>query len=421
MTAQVLAWPGPVAKVRPRASISEILAFVASVVMLLVYAQPWAIFLPDQGVSDTGSAIERGAFFPMYAVGLGLIATRPMAALKGLAGQPFLIVLLAIVAASTTWSIAPDETSRRVVALVMTTVCGVALGARWRWPALVEVLATAFAVLSVVSLILGALLPTYGRMSEIFPGAWRGLWVEKNAFGGMMTFGVLIFATAGLLNPRRAPIWWPMALLDVALLLLSTSKTSLVALVLGLAVLGFVLLARRGGAIAVLAVYAAVVGLSALAAGIYLAPDVFFTLLGKDATLTGRTKIWSAIARLIQDRPWTGYGYAAVWTDTSGWGPLAWIIKWAGFKPQHAHNSWLEQWLGLGVFGLAAWALYYLTTLFRAIWAVFATRGALLALPFLIVFTLMSLTESMALIYNDLRWVIFVSLSIRLAAPEPAL
>jgi len=414
-------WPTHAAAARPHATAGDTVAFIASVLMLLVYAQPWAIFLPDQGVSDTGSAIERAMFFPMYGLGVVLIATRPMAALKGLAGQPFLVVLVGIAAASVAWSIAPDETSRRVVALVMTTVCGVALGARWRWPALVEVLATAFAVLSLVSLILGALLPAYGRMSEIFPGAWRGLWVEKNAFGGMMTLGVLIFVTAGLLNRPRAPLWWPLAALDLALLLLSTSKTSLVALVLGCAVLGFVLLARRGGAIAVLAIYAAVVGLSALAAGVYLAPDVFFTLLGKDATLTGRTKIWSAIARLIQERPWTGYGYAAVWTDTSGWGPLAWIVKWAGFKPQHAHNSWLEQWLGLGVFGLAAWALYYLTTLFRAIWAVFATRGAILALPFLIVFTLMSLTESMALIYNDLRWVIFVMLSIRLAAPEPAL
>jgi exopolysaccharide production protein ExoQ len=231
---------------------------------------------------------------------------------------------------------------------------------------------------------------------------------------------VLIFISAGLLNRRRAALWWPMAGLDLALLLLSQSKTSLVALVLGCAVLGFVLLARRGGAIAVLAIYAAVVGLSGLAAGIYFAPDVFFALLGKDATLTGRTKIWAAIARLIQERPWTGYGYAAVWTDTSGWGPINWIVKWAGFRPQHAHNSWLEQWLGLGVFGLAAWALYYLTTLFRAIWAVFATRGAILALPFLVVFTLMSLTESVAVIYNDLRWVIFVMLSIRLAAPEPA-
>ena len=415
-----MAWPGPAASVKPRTSVADAIAFAASVLMLLVYAQPWAIFLADQGVSDTGSAIERVMFFPMYALGLVLIATRPMAALKGLAGQPFLVALVAMAAVSMTWSIAPDETSRRVVALVMTTLCGVALGARWRWPALVEVLATTFAVLSVVSLVLGALLPTYGRMSEIFPGAWRGLWVEKNAFGGMMTFGVLIFVTAGLLNRRRAALWWPLAALDLAMLLLSTSKTSLVALVLGCAVLGFVLLARRGGAIAVLAIYAAVVGLSALAVGIYFAPDVFFALLGKDATLTGRTKIWSAIARLIQERPWTGYGYAAVWTDTTGWGPLAWIIKWAGFKPQHAHNSWLEQWLGMGVFGLAAWALYCLTTLFRAIWAVFATRGAILALPFLIVFTLMSLTESMALIYNDLRWVIFVMLSIRLAAPEPA-
>ena len=415
-------WPiHPAATPSRRTSVGDIVAFSASVLMLLVYAQPWAIFLPDQGVSAAGSAIERAMFFPMYALGLGLIATRPMTALKGLAGQPFLMALVGMVAASTMWSIAPDETGRRVVALVMTTACGVALGARWRWPALVEVLATAFAVLSVVSLILGALLPDYGRMSEIFPGAWRGLWVEKNAFGGMMTFGVLIFVCAGLLNRSRAALWWPMAALDVALLLLSTSKTSLVALVLGCAVLGFVLIARRGGALAVLAIYAAVVGLSALAAGVYLAPDVFFALLGKDATLTGRTKIWAAIGRLIQERPWTGYGYGAVWTDTSGWGPLAWIVKWAGFKPQHAHNSWLEQWLGLGVFGLAAWALYYLTTLFRAIWAVFATRGAILALPFLIVFTLMSLTESMAVIYNDLRWVIFVMLSIRLAAPESAL
>jgi len=149
-----------------------------------------------------------------------------------------------------------------------------------------------------------------------------------------------------------------------------------------------------------------------------LAPDVFFALLGKDATLTGRTKIWAAVIRLISQRPWIGYGYQAVWTDTSGWGPLAWIVKDAGFKPEHAHNSWLEQWLGMGVFGLAAWALYYLTTLFRAIWAVFTSKGALLAFPFLIVFSLMSLTESVAVIYNDLRWVIFVALSIRLALPD---
>ncbi|MBV9512076.1 MAG: O-antigen ligase family protein, partial [Caulobacteraceae bacterium] len=290
-------------------------------------------------------------------------------------------------------------------------------GSRWRWPALAEVFATAFAILSIASLLLCLFAPSIGRMTDLFPGAWRGVWNEKNVFGEMMAFGFLIFVAAGLLSPKRAALWWPMAALDLALLLASTSKTALVALTLGLAAMGFVQLARRGGAVAVLATYAAVVGAVALGAAVLLAPDVFFTLLGKDATLTGRTKIWAAVIRLIGERPWIGYGYEAVWTDASGWGPLAWIVKQAGFTPEHAHNSWLEQWLGMGVFGLGAWALYYLTTLFRAIWAVFREKGALLAFPFLVVFTLMTLTESIAVIYDDLRWVMFVTVSIALAMP----
>jgi O-antigen ligase len=97
---------------------------------------------------------------------------------------------------------------------------------------------------------------------------------------------------------------------------------------------------------------------------------------------------------------------------------LAWIIKVAGFRPEHAHNSWLEQWLGMGVFGLGAWALYYLTTLGRAAWAAFTSDGALLAFPFLVVFSLISLTESVAVIYNEIHWLMFVALSVRLAMPE---
>jgi exopolysaccharide production protein ExoQ len=419
VTAQVIAWPGAAAS-PPRARMRPVdtAAFALSVLMILVYAQPWTAFLPEQAVSDAGSSLARIMFFPMYALGVGLAVLRPVPALRGLLGQPFLILLLGVAAASIGWSVSPDETPRRVIAIALTTLCGVALGSRWRWPVLAEILASAFAVLSLASLVLGALVPSVGRMSELFPGAWRGVWIEKNTFGEMMTFGFLIFAAAGLLNIRRAVLWWPFAVLDLALLLASTSKTSLVALLLGVAALGFVWLARRGGAVAVLASYAAVVGVVGLGAGVFLAPDVFFALLGKDATLTGRTKIWAAVIRLINERPWLGYGYQAVWTDTSGWGPLAWIVKDAGFKPEHAHNSWLEQWLGMGLFGLGAWALYYLTTLFRAIWAVFTQNGALLAFPFLIVFTLMSLTESVAVIYNDVRWVIFVALSIRLALPD---
>ncbi|MBV9508939.1 MAG: O-antigen ligase family protein, partial [Caulobacteraceae bacterium] len=135
MTAQVLAWPGPAParRSRPRTHWLDVAAFTASVLMLVVYAQPWEGFLPDKGVSALGSGLARAMFFPMYALGLGLISLRPGAALKGLAGQPFLLVLLAICAASVAWSVTPDETPRRVVGLILTTACGVAIGSRWRW------------------------------------------------------------------------------------------------------------------------------------------------------------------------------------------------------------------------------------------------------------------------------------------------
>ena len=114
---------------------------------------------------------------------------------------------------------------------------------------------------------------------------------------------------------------------------MSTSKTSLVSVVLAAGALGLVWAVRRGPAAGVAATWAAVVGLMLIGAVIFFASDVVFGLLGKDATLTGRTQIWAAIMRQIDQRPWLGYGYAAIWDEPTGqWGPLAWIVHDAGFR-----------------------------------------------------------------------------------------
>ena len=135
--------------------------------------------------------------------------------------------------------------------------------------------------------------------------------------------------------------------------------------------------------------------------------------------MTGRTKIWSAVIRLIQEQPWLGYGYGAVWSDTSGRGPLAWIIKQAGYRPDFTRTmaGWSSGW-AWGCWALAPWTLCYLSALLQGIWAVFSRRGALFAFPFLAVYSLMMLTESVAVAYNDLRWVLFVIVATRLALPE---
>jgi O-antigen ligase len=405
-------------EIRPTAMLRAAAA-VAAVGMLVIYSQAWVFPLIGEGSGvEAAGGLVRALFLPAYAVGAVLLACSPGAALRALARQPFLIALMIIVALSILWSVAPDQSARRVFAVYCTTLGGTILAVRYRWAQLAEILAASFAVIAVLSLLAVLLAPSIGVMSALFPGAWRGLWAEKNAFGGNMALGFVIMVAAAVLNPSRARLWAGFAALTLFLVLMSTSKTALVSLLLGGGAAIFVAFARRGPAAGVASVWLAAVGAGVIAVVALFGMDAVFALLGKDATFTGRTQIWSAAMRQIAERPWTGYGYDVVWTQKGVWGPLPWIIKDAGFKPSHAHNSWIEQWLGLGLFGLAAFALFFFQTIALAAVAIFRHRGAFLAVPYLAVYGLMTLTESVAVVYNDLRWVIFCAIAVKLAWPD---
>lgn len=396
----------------------RLLVFACAVGIVLIFSQAWVFPLLGDNEDAAADSLVRALFFPAYGMALFLLVLTPASAFWATLRQPFLILLMLIVGASITWSISPDQTVRRVVAIYATTIGGIVLGARYRWADLAEVLATAFATLAVIAFVVPIAFPSIGIMHELFPGAWRGVWPEKNILGGVMALGFALLAGTAMLNPHRARLWWSFAALCLLLVLLSTSKTSLVALVMGFGTLIFVALVRRSPAIGVATVWLAVLGIGMVASVALFASDLLFKALGKDATLTGRTEVWTAAIRQIELRPWTGYGYAAVWDDTDRWAPLAKIVKEAHWRPHHSHNSWIEQWLGLGLFGLAAWAFYFLQTMVMAVVAAFRTPGAYLALPYLVIYALTSLTESVAVTYNDFRWVIFVALSVKLCWPD---
>lgn len=415
-------WPplrqAPAAPVRPALSLTETLALSLAVMMLLVFSQGWQFPLTGDA-TNADSMLLRVGILPAYAAAMLMLLMSPFSAVKASMRQPFLIALMGVVCASYFWSIAPDQTARRAFAVICTTLGGVVIASRFRWAQIAEVTAIAFGVLAMMSLLVCVAVPRIGVMTEIFPGAWRGLWVEKNILGGIMALGFSIFTAAAILNPRRALAWCGFAVLALFLVLMSQSKTSLVSLLLGAMAMGFIYIVQRGPAFGVASLWLAVSACALAGAFVFFASDVVFGLLGKDATLTGRTEIWAAIVRQIEQRPWTGYGYEAVWTDKSGRGPFAFIVKEAGFTPQHAHNSWLEQWLGIGLIGLVAWGLFYLQALTTAIVAVFRHRGAYLAFPFLLMFSLITLTESIAVTFNDFRWTLFVAFAVKLGYPGP--
>ena len=394
------------------------LGFIGAMLAVLTFTQFWQMPLVGPDGDPEASVLIRTLFFPAYGMALLLLASRPWSALRTAVRSPLVWLLVGLTFVSLAWSVDPETTERRAIALTFTTLAALAAASRFEWPELLEVIATAFATVEVCCYLLGALVPSYGRMTALFPGAWRGVYQEKNALGDTMTMAFITLSATAILNPRRRWLWIGFAAAAVGLVLLSTSKTSLVTLVIGSGCLGFVWLAKRGPAMSVAATFAAVTGLIALGLAIVFASDLFFALLGKDATLTGRTTIWASVLRLIHQRPWTGYGYSAVWTNRDHWAPLAWIVKWSKFTPHHSHNSWLEIWLALGYPGLVLWAAVFILAWGLALYAVYRRPAGYFAFPFMVFYTLTTLTESVALVYNDLYWVIFAAMTFRLALPD---
>ena len=87
--------------------------------------------------------------------------------------------------------------------------------------------------------------------------------------------------------------------------------------------------------------------------------------LGRDPTFTNRTRIWQLALEYIAHRPWFGYGFGAFWREQSTDAQIFWVAL--GFKTPHAHNSWLEMALGIGIVGVGIAALGWLAVFYRTL------------------------------------------------------
>jgi len=380
-------WDAAEAEAPPRIW-NTALAMIAAVVMLLIYSAAWQLPLFGDKPDPAAAGLARTAYLPAYALAFLLILARPWNTARVAARQPFLLLLMGIVVASIAWSVAPNASIRHGFAAACTTIAGLALAAGFRWIDLSRLLGIVFAVLVVASYGVCLAAPSIAVVSETLPGGWRGLWMAPGTLGGLMALGCCVLSATALMDADLRKLWLAFAGLAAGLVLMSRSGAGLAALAVGLTALSFVWACRRGATRG-----ATVVGVLLLVLFMLLAAS---TLLGKEAVVTGRTPLWATALSQIEQRPWLGYGYGAS----------------AG---QSVRNAWIELWLGVGLFGLMAWGLFYLQALALAVIAAFRDSGALLAFPVLAAFTLVSLTESVAMADNDLRWVVFVAAAGKLA------
>jgi O-antigen ligase len=391
-----------------RAGGEHVFAFLA----VLVLAGP---FLPllragtDAAGEESASPVRVALVAAVYAGTLALVAARPREVAQAALRNPLVPALVALAAASYFWSEAPGLTLRRTMALAATTLFGLWLAARFSRRELLGILAAVLGVSAVASLALGLLSPELGRSAE-FDGAWLGVFGHKNGMGKAMVLAALVLLVRA---PDAAPGRGARAALLLgiaALVVLSRSTSSLVALA---AVAALVPLLRALAARNLLLLLAAPVAVCAgavLAGGTGAGAASMAGALGKDATLTGRTELWGAVLASIGKRAGLGYGYGAFWHTAEESESLFAAIGWGAW---HAHNAFLDAWLNLGLVGvvLLVAALAWAGT--RAVRDLRAGSGPDAAWPLaFLAFTVMTnLTESRLLEPGTLYWALFVAVA----------
>ena len=377
-------------------------AYVALFLFSAAFVAPF--FIPNQSLTDDASWL-RYIWLPVYAGTVLFIAIRLREVFEAAVPLVLFAALGLWIYLSVIWSINSQTSSRRAFAFVATSLFGLYFGARFRDGEGVVMIARLSVFLALGSTIAALAYPKMGISHDINAGTWRGLWYEKNSLGAVMAVGAFSCVSAGVITGKGWR-WAVGAAFCVALVLASRSKTALL-VVLVPAVLYVVLwAARRGPALAVIAVFVAVTGAGAVAAILTIAPDIAFKALGKDPTLTGRTEIWAALFRRIAARPVTGYGYAAFWEKQSL--PAQQIRQETGWSVPTAHNGWIDILVQVGWVGAVLTAALMATVLGCALVRGRNTRDGDWSLMFTLTFLMSSLSESVLIQPNNYDWVLFV-------------
>ena len=281
--------------------------------------------------------------------------------LELLKNNAWILLLVALAFSSTLWSLEPDISLRRSIAmlgslsLILCLAIYIPPSSYLRmlmWMSLIFVFSTPLMVV---------LMPAYGKGTGTYADAWRGITAHKNGLGWMMVIAIFTMIYARRLSLVSRNLLWVTLPIALVCLLMSKSATSYLALIVGLGVMGTLGLMKR---VPGQRVFLGVLMICGIGVGALLADTVIQSVLvavQKDPTLTGRTVIWERLFQAIHDRPVLGYGYRAFWESTYAVNTMTI----SGFFAGHSHNGYVDMLLDLGGLGLAIYLVAAVTAITR--------------------------------------------------------
>ena len=266
--------------------------------------------------------------------------------------NPLIVATTLLVIASVAWSYDPALTLRRAGTYSIGVLLALYLASRCSFETVVRLLALSTVLPAVASLIYAVLMPdlAYMQGAEV-EGSLRGVYSHKNQLANVLAIGFLLQIYLVQTTPHKARHCL-LAALHVLLVVMAHSKASALTLILIAGSLALYRLGRLNRQLAMLATLAGLALIGVTALGAIEDPDGFFALLGRDATLTGRTELWPRMPAIIAQSPWIGWGYSAFWQASNKIVQLLWYQ--IGWQPPHSHNGFIKVAIDFGVVGLLA-------------------------------------------------------------------
>ena len=301
---------------------------------------------------------------------------------------------------STLWSVDPAITRKRIVVFLINIFFIYTLA---RVGSMLEIALLGFACTGTVAIIsLGIDIFVQHTFAPFDPD-YRFMGVMTANFQAM---NLLVCLLCGLTLAQRQPRWlrWmtPLLLLFSGLLLLTRARVGTF-LCLGMMVFLLLRMARKHlpaqmRALTLVGVLMVIVPSAVFAighAGGSAVTDIF--MMGRQdtqntASLSNRAPLWAELMQSVEEHPFLGFGFEAFWSPER----VEKISFDQGWMVPHAHNTYLDQMLSLGVIGAFLYACVLVGGCATA-WQRYRARpneSSLLPALLLSWLVLLSLTES---------------------------
>lgn len=399
----------------------------AFAVLGLFYTTGAAIML----LTPQGGAADGAPAYRMLGVALGMISILLMARMPGILDRVMrdywpILLLTILVLMSGFWSPSPDLAFRRSGALALTVAFAIYLTERYDQRTIFNLLLTTALITCIGSYVAVFAFPTFGihQGGEPIPGfwqlfndndvinagAWRGLFDHKNNLGRFAALAAVLFLIALLTRQKGRLLSLLALILAIVLIVQARSSQAILLLVVpGSVLLLVALLDRldpRGRAMTLLLL------LPLGAAAILLWNEIFaevLGVLGKDSTLTGRTKVWSLVLEGLRGNYLFGAGYGTGMIQVQ---PVL-ARGMGGNQVDNPHNGYLGVLVDIGLVGLGLTLAIYAGVIARSCSRLFSGHSLELALMGIgfTVFTLFgNIVGSFLFDYNSIFSVLLVML-----------